>query len=172
FGGLCLHQDLVPTLMELMAVDAGVEFDGRSLAAVWRGEVASHYSECYITECTWMRKEGWRTPQWKLIRALEPDFHFKPEIELYNLVTDPLELNNVAEQEPGVVEALTNRMRAWVAQREQAKGITNPMYTNLKWTGVKEGPFQSSQEAYDTQYIGSAKQAAKLQAGNKDDKKD
>ena len=44
-----------------------------------------------------MRKHGWRTPQWKLIVALEPDFHFKPEIELYNLIQDPEENDNVAE---------------------------------------------------------------------------
>ena len=47
-----------------------------------------------------MRKHGWRTPEWKLIHALEPDFHFKPEVELYNLVQDPEENTNLAEQEP------------------------------------------------------------------------
>ena len=41
--------------------------------------------EFYIKECTWMRKHGWRIPECKLIIALEPDFHFKPEMELYNL---------------------------------------------------------------------------------------
>ena len=69
-----------------------VAFDGRSLLPMIDGDVASHESEFYITECTWMRKHGWRTPEWKLIQALEPDFHFKPEIELYNLVEDPDEL--------------------------------------------------------------------------------
>ncbi len=166
-GGTALHQDLVPTLMELMDVDPQLAFDGHSLAAVWRGEVASHYSECYITECTWMRKEGWRTPQWKLIRALEPDFHFKPAIELYNLVTDPLELHNVAEQEPDVVAALLARMEAWVAKREAECGITNPMYTTPYWSGYKEGPFESSQEAYDTQHIGDSAQAKRIQESKK-----
>lgn len=171
--GLCLHQDLVPTLMEIMDLHPGLDFDGRSLVPMWRGEVAANYSECYLSECTWMHKEGWRTPEWKLIRALEPDFHFKPPLELYNLVTDPLELHNVAEQEPEVVEHLTARMKAWVARREQAKGITNPNYTVTNWTGHKDGPFESSQEAYDTQYIGSSAQAKKLQAGEKEaEKKD
>ena len=73
--------------------------DGRA------ARVASHESEFYITECTWMRKHGWRTPQWKLIVALEPDFHFKPAVELYNLVEDPDENNNLAESEPDVVAA-------------------------------------------------------------------
>lgn len=163
--GICLHQDLVPTLMELIGIDPGIDFDGRSLSRLWRGEAATLYSEFYITECTWMRKEGWRTAEWKLIRALEPDFHFKPEIELYNLVSDPLELHNVAAEEPGVVRWLVERMDAWVRSREQARGIVNPMYTTLYWSGHKEGPFESSQEAYDTQYIGSSSQARKLQAG-------
>ncbi len=59
--------------------------------------------EFYITECTWMRKHGWRTPEWKLILALEPDFHFKPEVELYNLIDDPEENDNLAKKEPDVV---------------------------------------------------------------------
>lgn len=83
------QKDLVPTLLDLAEIETGIAFDGHSLMPMARGEVASYESEFYITECTWMRKHGWRTPEWKLIQALEPDFHFKPEIELYNLVTDP-----------------------------------------------------------------------------------
>ncbi len=78
----------------------------------------------------------------------------------------------MAEQEPEVVAHLTARMNAHIAAREQAKGITNPMITTTYWSGVKEGPFETSQEAYDSQHIGGAKQAARLQAGDKDaDKK-
>ena len=38
------------------------------------------------------------------------------------------------------------------------------MHTNLNWHGKGGGPFKSSQEAYDTMYIGSASEAARLQA--------
>lgn len=171
-GGMSLHQDLVPTLLELMQVDCGIEFDGTSLLPLMRGEVATNYSEFYISECTWMRKHGWRTSEWKLIRALEPDFHYKPEVELFNLISDPLEVDNVAEQEPGVVELLTARMNAWITRREGEKGIDNPMFTVRNWSGAKDGPFASSDEAYNLQHIGGPKQAARLQAGDKDaDKK-
>jgi len=113
-----------------------------------------------------MRKHGWRTPQWKLIHALEPDFHFKPEVELYNLIEDPGENNNVAEQEPQVVGALEARMQSWIARRQEETGTTAPILTNLSWHGSKshEGPFTSSQQAYDTLHIGDPGVAARLQA--------
>ena len=115
-----------------------------------------------------MRKHGWRTPEWKLIVALEPDFHFKPEVELYNLIEDPEENRNLAAQEPSLVATLRQRLEAHVQRREQETGRTNPMLTNLNWHGSKhEGPFESSQQAYDTLHIGSVGAADKLQAGNK-----
>jgi hypothetical protein len=122
--------------------------------------------EMYITECTWMRKHGWRTPEWKLIQALEPDFHFKPEVELYNLIADPAENRNVADEEPEVVRFLESRMHEHIQRREKATGRTNPMYTNLHWAKEDMGPFESSQQAYESLYIGSAAEARRLQAKN------
>jgi len=109
-----------------------------------------------------MRKHGWRTPEWKLMIALEPDFHFKPEIELYNLIKDPDENHNLAEEEPEVVKFLTERMLAHIAKRESETGRTNPMYTNLDWSGFGR-PFASSEEAYNTLHIGDPEAAKKLQ---------
>ncbi len=168
-SGFSQHKDLVPTLLELAGIDAGIAFDGKSLLPLAKGEVASHESEFYITECTWMRKHGWRTPEWKLIRALEPDFHFKPEVELYNLVQDPQENHNLAEAEPEIVALLTARMEAYIARREQETGLPNPIHTQGDWhghTGV--GPFTSSQQAYDTLHIGDPNQAASLQAKSRE----
>ena len=166
--GMTLHQDLVPSLLELMGIRTKIKFDGSSLLPLIRGQQTSNYSDFYITECTWMRKHGWRTPEWKLMVALEPDFHFKPPVELYNLLKDPLELNNLADQEPQLVAHLRQRMETWIAQREKATGRPNPMYTNLDWHGKDGvGPFKTSQQAYDTMHIGSVGTANKLQAGNK-----
>jgi len=164
--GYTLHQDLVPTILDLLDVDTDIGFDGRSLLPLVRGERPTNWSDFYITECTWMRKHGWRTPEWKLIVALEPDFHFKPEVELYNLVTDPNEEVNVAEEEPEIAAALRSRMEAWIAEREAETGLPNPIYTNLQWHGneTHQGPFTSSQQAYDTLHIGDPLAAARLQA--------
>lgn len=161
-SGFNQHKDLVPTILELASIQTDIEFDGRSLMPMVEGEVASHESEFYITECTWMRKHGWRTPHWKLIVALEPDFHFKPTIELYNLVEDPDENNNLAETRPDIAASLQDRMHAWIAKREEETGLKNPMMTQGAW--VEGAPFKTSQEAYDTLHIGDPGQAARLQA--------
>ena len=157
-------KDVMPTILDILGVKSGIKFDGRSLMPLMNGKARVMEPEMYITEATWQRKHGWRTPQWKLIRALEPDVHFHPEVELYNLLTDPGETTNLAEQEPAVVEMLTARMHAHIAKREKQTGRTNPIYTHLGWHGYSEEPFKSSEEAYNTMYIGSPKTAAKLQA--------
>jgi arylsulfatase A-like enzyme len=74
-----------------------------------------------------MRKRGWRTPQWKLIRALEEDIYGKPPVELYDLQADPEEQTNVAPARPEIVAALTTEMEAWVARRMQETGLPDPL---------------------------------------------
>jgi len=169
-AGLCIegfnqHKDLVPTLLDLAGIRPGLKFDGQSLMKLIRGKKPSFESEFYITECTWMRKHGWRTPQWKLMVALEPDFHFKPPVELYDLVEDPQENNNVAGRRPDVVDALRKRMTRFISKRERQTGKTNPMLTQGDWHGCEGvGPFKTSQQAYDTLHIGDPGAAARLQA--------
>lgn len=171
--GLTLHQDLVPTIMDLLDMDPGIQFDGRSQLPMAYGDVASNYDGFYITECTWMRKHGWRTSEWKYIHALEPDFHGKPEIELYNLVMDPGETVNLAAQEPLICAALEAKLNDWVAKREQETGREAPIKTNLNWHGQNLGRgFESTEEAYNTLYIGSATTAAKLQDKDSEEGKD
>ena len=125
-----LQEDFVPTLLDITGqkrLARGVKFDGVSLKRYVKDTGGSPRSEFYITECTWMRKHGWRTPIWKFWESLEPDFHGKPPVELYNLVEDPQELRNLADQEPEIVAALRSRMNAWIRKRCRATGKRNPI---------------------------------------------
>ena len=161
---ICQLKDFMPTLMDLMGLDTGLPFDGRSLMPLIRGGEREPEPEFYITECTWMRKHGWRTPEWKLIVSLEPDFHYKPMLELYNLIQDPLENRNVADENPEVVEMLRTRMEAFIAKREKEVGRTDPIYRNFL---ANDRPFASSDEAYYGKYIGGIEDAVKLQKQDK-----
>ena len=128
--GYVLHEDLTPSLLELIGLKRLADreqMDGDSWVPILDGERASNYSEFYLSECTWMRKRGWRTPEWKLIEALEPDFHGKPAVELYDLILDPGEDRNLAESEPGVVAYLRERMTRWVERRMGETGKPDPI---------------------------------------------
>ncbi len=164
-SGYSQLKDLVPTLLDLAEIDVPDELDGRSLVPMARGDELTQATEMYFTECTWMRKHGWRTPEWKLIMALEPDFHFKPPIELYHLPTDPLENTNIAEANPEIVAFYRARMESWIARRERETGLPNPIYNQPHWHSNAEiDYFTSSQQAYDTLHIGNPGAAQRLQA--------
>jgi len=146
------HEDLIPTLLDVCGIKSaakGVKFDGISLKPCFTHTAESPRSEFYITECTWMRKHGWRTPIWKFWEALEPDFHGKPPVELYNLVEDPEESKNLAEREPEVVAMLRARMNAWIERRCRRTGKSNPIHDYCIGTD---------------KFIGSIATAKKLQA--------
>ena len=163
-SGYNQHKDLVPTLMDLAGIKPDIDFDGRSLMPMVRGKRSSHESSFYLTECTWMRKHGWRTPEWKLIHALEPDFHFKPEVELYNIIEDPDENRNVAKKHPDIVALLEKQMQDHIALRKKKTGLGNPMDDQPRWHGHDGvSSFETSQQAYDTLHIGDAASARKLQ---------
>ncbi len=164
---ICQVKDVMPTILDVMGIKSKIRFDGRNLMKQVRGEPLAQESEMYITECTWMRKHGWRTPQWKLMVALEPDFHYKPEVELYDLLNDPQELHNVAQENPETVAYLRERMLAHIACRTAATGRENPMDTNLNWHGMGCGPFKTSDQAYNTMHIGDPAAARRLQAKGK-----
>ena len=163
--GFNQEKDLVPTLLELAGIETEHAFDGESVMRLVEGTKPSFESSMYITECTWMRKHGWRTPQWKLIVALEPDMHFKPKVELYNLVEDPDENHNVAKENPKVVSLLKAQMAAHIETREKACKRPNPMLDQPGWHGQPGVDyFKSSKAAYNTLHIGDAAQARRIQA--------
>ncbi len=147
-----LHEDLLPTILDLCDLKAfakGVKFDGTSTVPYFTQTGDSPRSEFYISECTWMRKQGWRTPIWKFWQALEPDFHHKPPIELYNVVEDPTESVNLAKERPDIVNYMRNCMKARIAKRTKETGKPNPI---LEYKiGMKK-------------HIGSIASAKKLQA--------
>ena len=120
--------DIAPTILDLLGeADLARErgMTGQSILPLLAG--AEGPGELYLTECTWMRKRGIRTREWKLIRALEPDFHGLPPIQLFDLTADPCEQRNLASERPEVVAELSARLDAWIAQRRAATGLPDPI---------------------------------------------
>ncbi len=129
------HYDIAPTVLEAAGQGAeGLGLAGRSLWPILRGAAdgalgtwGQNDTGIYVTECSWMRKHAWRTREWKLILALEPDFHHMPPVELYHLPSDPGERRNLADARPDVVARLRADMLAHVERRERETGRPAPV---------------------------------------------
>ena len=135
-GGLTSMLDVAPTILDLLNLgDLALELkmQGQSLLPLIDSPAATQRGTTdylHITENTWMKKRGIRTHRWKLIVPLEtPDLHGSSDVELYQLVTDPGELHNIAFDRPDVVERLTGLMDEWIASRLSATGLPDPLPT-------------------------------------------
>ena len=107
------HIDLAPTILSLFGVTVPEAMDGVSLAPALRGEPVEGYDAIYLTEATVQIKWGIRTPDWKLIKVIDPGVTQIDEDELYNLVDDPGEQRNLATEHPDVKDRLELQLRRW-----------------------------------------------------------
>lgn len=124
--------DIVPSFLELIGKGEVVQregMQGRSFLPAFSGSLPGGTTErIFLTECTWMRKRGVRTPEWKLIVARDhPDIHGCPPVELYQLSTDPGEQQNLAEARPEVTAQLRGELENWVETRQRATGLPDPL---------------------------------------------
>ena len=132
--GFVRLRDVAPTILEAIGLGELApkeKMEGRSLwDLITSGRRRrSPIEALYLTECTWMRKRAWRTREWKLIQALEPDFHNLPPLELYNLHEDPQEQHNRAEERTDVVQELLGRMELHVTRRLARTKLPDPSQT-------------------------------------------
>jgi len=133
-GGQVRLLDIAPTILEMAGVSetaGAAPMQGRSVSPAFSGSLSGGTAEqVYLTECTWMRKRGLRTADWKLIVARDhPDIHGRPPVELYDLRHDPGEQVNLADALPEVVESLSGDLESWRLNRMNETGLPDPIET-------------------------------------------
>jgi N-sulfoglucosamine sulfohydrolase len=79
--------DILPTLIEVAGGNPPTEIDGRSFAAVLRGEKTEHRDRIFATHSADGKMNVYpmrsvRTTEWKLILNLHPEFKFTTHIDL------------------------------------------------------------------------------------------
>ena len=95
--------DLNPTICDLAGIPPLSDIAARSIAAVLRGETASHRAE---TVSGIRNFRCIRTHEHKLIE------NYNDVTELYDLIADPKEEHNIAEQNPDLRRELSRRLSA------------------------------------------------------------
>ncbi|WP_248926140.1 sulfatase [Paenibacillus hamazuiensis] len=145
-GGLVQHADLLPTIMEAVrrGQPAGIELealretgtlDGKSLWPCIEGtDSKGTNGRIYLSECAWQAARAVRTERYKFIRYYDSGPFTRPLRELYDLLADPEETNNLAERLPDVASELERDLIEFV----QAKlaGRPDPMHHQLSEKGL------------------------------------
>ncbi|MEO2014991.1 MAG: sulfatase-like hydrolase/transferase [Fuerstiella sp.] len=99
--------DIFPTILDSLQIDRTSASTGRSLLPYWRhSSLASRAcygeTEAPLMEGGWCPLRTWTTDRWKYIQSTKP--------ELYDLQADPDENNNVVDQHPAEVAALSQEL--------------------------------------------------------------
>jgi arylsulfatase A-like enzyme/tetratricopeptide (TPR) repeat protein len=134
--------DLARTLLGLLGLQGPAGSPGRDLRAAWeKGRLPSEplYAESVFgrLNCRWSSLRAWTARDWKLI-----DGH---RAELFNLVEDPGETRNRANEEPDRVNRMRAALRAAVARmapggdRARTAAVTPEQEETLRSLGYAAG---------------------------------
>lgn len=142
--------DVAPTILELIGLGELIEeekMEGRSLVPYFDSFLPSFPQPLFLTESCWMRKKGVRTGEWKLIVEWggTPQHFKRPDVELYNLMADPGELQNLADEKPKIVKELRAELDGWIERRKRETGKPDPhenQGVSLYWVKLPKGAGQ------------------------------
>lgn len=144
--------DWLPTVCELVGVDAPEDVDGESMADVFRGESRdreslllwerrfNNFDSPLNRSPTLSIREG----TWKLL--MNPD---RSRVELYNVPADPSEMNDLSEDRPEVRERLAERLLNWKDGLPESKTQVGAGTGDYPWPDEEYFNYQGRNEVVD-----------------------
>lgn len=134
--GLHYNIDLAPTLMDLLGRPHKPLWDGTSYADTLRTGKATGHDQLIISQCAHVCQRSVRWDRWLYMRTYHDGFRLFPEEMLYDIVADPFEQKDVAQQNPQIVREGAWRLEQWHAAQMQK--MPAPKVDPL-WTVIEEG---------------------------------
>lgn len=114
-SGLHYNIDLLPTLTDLLQLEAPAHWDGASFAAAMNGEEADACGResLIISQCCHGCQRSVRWGDWLYLRTWHDFFHLFPKEMLFNLADDPHEQKNLADEKPEICAEATRKYLEW-----------------------------------------------------------
>lgn len=133
--------DLLPTLAELLEVEASSEWDGGSFADTLMNKMSTGRNYLVLSQCAHVCQRAVRFGKWLYIRTYHDGYHLFDKHMLFNLEIDPHEQQNVASERLDVVKEATYLLYEW---HDQAMAKMNEPFDPL-WIVMNEGgPFHAN----------------------------
>jgi len=101
--------DWLPTLCKITGIAAPSDIDGEDVSEAWLGKTHTHAKPLFWKTSNPNSDLAIRDGQWKL---LDPNRR-RGEPELYDIVNDPTESQNLSSSKPEIVKALSTKLQAW-----------------------------------------------------------
>jgi len=133
--GFHYNLDLLPTLAELLGVDASDRWDGSSYAPALRDAADCGRKYLVLSQCAHVCQRSVRFGPWLWMRTYHDGFHLFPEEMLYNIATDPHETTDEASARSGVCAEAARIYNRWHGEMmATAERTEDPL-----WEVIAEG---------------------------------
>ncbi len=115
---LATHEDILPTVLDILGINAPPNIDGISLLPIIDGSEGRRRFVVSV-ENTRMAKRSIRTLRWKLIETLKPDIYgnHPGHLELYDLESPEGEEENLASSDTDLKDELLSIMEVWYRRK-------------------------------------------------------
>jgi arylsulfatase A-like enzyme len=119
-------------MLDAVGIPIPPAMEGRSLVPYINGSLDEPIYPYLVTEeCTRMMKWAIRTDSYKFILARQQDYRRGPMRELYDLTSDPNEMENIIDQHPEVANELETTLESWITTMMKKNGLTeDPLVAN------------------------------------------
>jgi len=115
--------DIMPTILDLLQIDSGIEMDGRSLVPLIYGKeewdpIDVAYAETLFRKDPDAQYMSLQTATWKFIRNLDGTRQ-----ELYRIAEDPEEMQNLAADYPEMVAKFNHELQESIQKSRQQADV-------------------------------------------------
>jgi arylsulfatase A-like enzyme len=127
--------DVAATVVDLLGVDVPESWDGRSFRTALSGHEANEANErdhLVLSCAAWATQRSVRFDRWLCVRTYHDAFHSFPTVMLFDVVADPHEQVDLADERPDVVDHASRLLIDWETKHAHRSTLgVDPLWTVL-----------------------------------------